>query len=118
MFRTLDAFVKLTVHARLTELNEANPKDVSLLKYSRRNLLDTFDALHTRKDFADQSIDMYPERDIPRTVQYKRRQKIDMNEDSDGGLWASDDFVDVDAFAEGGGVSEHEDDGLHTDLDG
>lgn len=60
--------------------------DSSLFKYTRQHLLDIFDALHQRIEFKDQSIDSCPERLIPRSMQKKRPQKVDINEDSDASV--------------------------------
>lgn len=55
----------------------------TLCKYTRQHLLEIFDALHDRQGFENQTIEMYPEREIPRSIQYKRPQKVNINEDSD-----------------------------------
>ncbi|KAM0797781.1 hypothetical protein BDR22DRAFT_823857 [Usnea florida] len=99
------AFIQLVTHARMTELQAQSPADAALLKYTREQLLLYMDGLHTKKAFEDQTIENYPERSIPRCLQYKKRPKVDINEDPDA------DLSDEEGFAE----SEHsEDEYLHN----
>ena len=74
----------------MTELHLLNPIQPSLAKYTRKHFLDLFDALHQKSGFEHQSINDYPERTIPRSLQYKKRPKVDINEDSDATTGESD----------------------------
>lgn len=73
--------MQLTIHARLTSMYEEDP--TTLTKYTRQHLLDVFDALHNRESFRNQTIDMFPERELPVSLQYKKAQRVDINQDSD-----------------------------------
>ena len=59
-----------------------------------------FDALHDRREFVH-NIDHFPERIIPRSIQHKRRPKLDINQDSDGSLSESDDAGDNEGLSDG-----------------
>lgn len=76
----------MVTHSRMTELLNANPTNPALIKYTRQHLLDCVDALHLKSQFEDQTVDNYPERLIPRALQYKKRPKIDLNIDSDADM--------------------------------
>ena len=67
------------------------------------------DGLYIKTVFDDQIIENYPERSIPRYLQYKKRPKVDINEDLDA------DLSDEEGFAE----SKHsEDEYLHNATPG
>lgn len=54
-----------------------------LVKYIRKYLFDMFDVFYQKSEFQHIFIEDFPERIISRGVQYKKRLKIDINEDFD-----------------------------------
>ena len=95
---------------------EEDPSERALAKYTRKHLLDMFDALHQKSEFQHISIDDYPERTIPRGVQYKKRPKVDINEDSDASLGESDVQIDDDVDGAAEELSDLEHDGQGNGL--
>lgn len=86
----LDTFLQLTVFQRLHILHIRDLTDASLIKYTRAHILAAFDSLHRLARFDSQTIDNYPERTIPRAIQYKRILKVDPNLDSDTDITESE----------------------------
>ena len=62
----------------MIELYEANSEEPSLFKYTRKHLLEIFNTLYQRAKFPH-SINYFPERTILRTIQHKRSQKLNIN---------------------------------------
>ena len=84
-----DAFVQLVVGSRLRELHFKDIRDLRFVKYTRDWLIKRFGEYHERKEFVDQSVDMYPERTEP--ISSIRRDMIDdINDDSDASLGEDD----------------------------
>ena len=66
----------------MIHFHEHNMYNINLIKYIRKHFFDVFDILYQRKKFKDQNINNYFKRDMFRFIQYKRIQKIDLNQDS------------------------------------
>lgn len=98
-----DAFKQLVCRQRMAELREANVHDLRTSKFTRQHVVNFYDALHRHKSFEAITIDDFPERRIPRTIQYKKQAKVDINNDSDASLGEeemyelSDDDLDITA---------------------
>lgn len=73
----------------MSTLHNGDPYNHLWLKYNRKHLIDMFDALHMKTGF-HLSLDNCPERNIPRSIQYKRAPRFDINDDSDASLINSD----------------------------
>ena len=73
----------------MSTLHNADPYNPQWLKYNRKHLIDMFDALHTKDGFS-LSLENCPERNTPRSIQYKRAPKFNINEDSDASVIDSD----------------------------
>ena len=98
----------------MTELQIANPADVALIKYTRTHLLDMVDALHLKEGFGNQTVNNYPERSIPRALQYKKRPKVDLNIDPDADFSGDE----VDDGEDANDEEESSDVGITTWIDG
>lgn len=70
-------------------LNE-NSLDRSLIKYTRKYLLEIFDALHYKSEFKYLSIDNFFKYIISRGVQYKKRFLVNINDNSNVLIGKSD----------------------------
>lgn len=82
-----DICIQLIARARLCSLyGRQNQRDPTLCKYDRESLLGAFDGLHTRQKTMGIEIttDDFPLRIDPVRRRRRRRDIIDMNEDSDG----------------------------------
>lgn len=64
-----------------------------------------YDALHTKKGFESQTVDLYPERTVPLAVQNRRNVRVDINNDSDGS-WDEADATDGEATEDDHGLQE------------
>ena len=64
----LDFFLQLVTHCRLTTLLNKNSVQLALAKYTRKHLLEMFDALHQKDEFQHIFIYDFLERTIPRGV--------------------------------------------------
>ena len=85
---------------------DEDPTDHTLVKYTRKHLLGMFDALHQKNEFKHLSINDYPERTVPRGMQYKKRPRVDINNDSDRSIGESADKAsDLKQDGQGSGLT-------------
>ena len=80
---SIDAFLQIITLQRLNELHEKNVVDSRFVKYTRKHLLNVYDALYMKKSFESQIIKWYLERTVSVFMQYRRVVKVNVNEDSD-----------------------------------
>ena len=87
---SVDAFVVLAVHARLTFLQKQDIRNSHLAKYNRQHELDQFDLLWKKEEFYGQvMVEDFPFSTEMRS-RYQKRYALDLNEESDNAI--DDDF--------------------------
>ena len=79
---SLDAFLQIVTVQRLNELHQKDTTDRRFTKYTRKFLLDVYDALYLKQGFETQTVDFYPERTRSVSV-HQKTPKVDVNQDSD-----------------------------------
>ena len=72
------------------EICESDPSNEEYRKYSRQNLLQMYDVLY-RGNFVEPTVDDFPEREVPLSVQVRARRNVSFELGSDAYLTDSDD---------------------------
>ena len=75
-------FLQIVIFQSLKKLHSKNIKNRRFVKYIKQYLINIYDDFYFRREFFNQSIEWYSKRTMSWTFQYRKKSKMNVNENS------------------------------------